>query len=129
MKKLVLSLLLVLGMVQGALSNDKGYVSISQFNTNSVKYFYNEKMQKCKPVNPGHQDAIARDVRNGNTKIREAYDSRAGELFILSVDRGDHLEEILTTSTYGACQLYIDTSIRKVDNVDIDYYIDLVYVN
>ena len=80
MKKLVLSLLLALGMVQVALAH-------------------------------------------------EAYDSRAGELYILSVNRGDHFEEILTSSTFGACQLYLDTAIRKMDRVDVDYYIDLEYVN
>jgi hypothetical protein len=128
MKKLVLSLLLALGMVQVTLAHEV-YLSVKNFSSNNVKYFYNEKMQKCKPVNPGHADAITRDVRNGFTKIVEAYDSRAGELYILAVNRGDHFEEILTSSTFGACQLYLDTTIRKMDRVDVDYYIDLEYVN
>ena len=128
MKKLVLSLLLALGMVQVTLAHEV-YLSVKQFSTNNVKYFYSVSQQKCKPVNPGHADVIARDVRSGYAKIKEVYDSRAGELYILSFDRGDYIEEILTTSTYGACQLYLDTSIRKMDIVDVDYYIDLEYVN
>ena len=129
LKKIILCGALLLGIGEGlfgATYMDNNRVEIARsININSVNYHYNVKKNQCVRTDPGIKDFLVRNIRNFNISIKQVYESIPGELYILQVHTENGVDEVITTSSFGACQLYIDSTIKRKDINDVNAYVGL----
>ncbi len=134
LKKIILCSALLLGIGEGLFGATSSYVYddrddlLKILNINKVAYHYNSKLKKCLPTDPGIKDFLVRNIKNGNIELKQVFDSVPGELYLFKVYLEGRVDTFLTTTTYGACQLYVDTTINKFDVNDTDYYVGLTYI-
>lgn len=129
MKKLLVCCALLLGIGIGLFGAtyiiDDRYDIANQININSVNYHYNEKKNQCFRTDAGIKDFLVRNIRNHNINIKQVFESIPGDLYIFRVQNENVVVEFITTTTYGACQLYIDSTIKKKDINDVNAYVGL----
>lgn len=134
LKKIILCSALLLGIGEGLFGATSSYVYddrediLKKLNVNNVAYYYNSSKQKCLPTDPGIKDFLVRNIKNGNIELKQVFDSVPGELYLFKVYTEGRIDTFLTTTTYGACQLYIDTAIKNLDVNDTEDYVDLTYI-
>ena len=127
MKKLIIGIVCLGLFWQSAFSSDVKEFSVKNFNKKLLAYTYIPKTKKCMPTKPAHQDIIASEIRRGNIDVLEVYDSVPGQLTIIRMYNDYGYNEMVMTSTYGACLMYIDDNIEKIEIEDPEYYVGLHY--
>ncbi len=116
MKKILIVCMLCFGLVASAANN--------KLTFNDLNYVFDYGIDKCKVQEFKFKKFIFEEYNNGNIIVTDKIDALPGYI-VLTTGEFNGKERIFTfASTYGACRLFEDYTIRKKD-VDPNNYVNM----